>query len=128
MTKKVLVVDDDKDFVRLMVVWLKAEGLEVVVAMDCMSCISVARRENPDLIVLDIGMPAGDGFVALERLRGLVHLAGVPIVVASGREAAICQPKCMAAGADDYVEKRSGREAIIGTVLRYLESGTQAAR
>ena len=127
MTKKVLVVDDDRDFLRLMAAWLKAEGMEVVVAMDCMSCISVARKQVPDLIVLDIGMPAGNGFVALQRLRSLVPLTGVPIVVASGQDEAVCRPKAEAAGADDYVEKRSGREAIMAVLRRHLGVVTQTA-
>ena len=59
--KKVLVVEDDLDFLRGLVIRLKASGYEVLCATDGVLAIGVARRDKPDLILLDIGLPGGDG-------------------------------------------------------------------
>jgi len=64
--KKILIVDDDKDVLRGMNVRLKANGYDVVFAADGISAISAVRKEDPDVIILDIGLPGGDGFVVME--------------------------------------------------------------
>jgi len=58
MQNRILIVEDDPDMVRAMAVRLKAQGYSLVVAKDGISAISVARKEKPDLIVLDLGLPA----------------------------------------------------------------------
>lgn len=110
--KKILVVDDDMDFLRLMKVWLEREGYEVAVAVDGISGLSTARKESPDLIVLDVGMPAGGGATTLERMKKLVPLAGVPIVVVTGQEDQLAE-RFLAAGADGFVRKTDGKEEIL---------------
>ena len=67
--KKLLLIEDDKDTVRAMAVRLKSQGYDLVVASDAISAISTARKEKPDLIILDLGLPGGDGFVVMQRLR-----------------------------------------------------------
>jgi len=70
MTKqKMLIVDDEADLVRSLSMRLRANGYEVVSAMDGVEATKMAIHEQPDVIVLDIGMPAGDGHVVAERLR-----------------------------------------------------------
>jgi two-component system KDP operon response regulator KdpE len=93
--------------------------------VDGISCISTARNQGPDLIVLDVGLPAGDGFVALERLRALLPLSGVPIIVVSAGDAKAYRPRALAAGASDYVEKANGKDAILAAVLGALGPATQ---
>ncbi len=114
--KKVLVVDDDTDFLRLMTVWLKHEGFEVSVAVDGLSAISTARKESPDLIVLDVGMPAGGGGTTLERMKNLIPLAGVPIVVVTGQGEETTPDQFLGAGADGFVRKMQGKDAILATL------------
>jgi len=70
--KKILIVDDDKDLMRGISIRLKANGYDTVFATDGIMAITVAKNEMPDLIILDIGLPAGDGFIVMERLaRGI---------------------------------------------------------
>ena len=114
MKTKVLVVDDDLDFLKVMKVWLERDGYEVAVAVDGLSGITAARKEAPDLIVLDVGMPAGGGATALERMRRLVPLAGVRFVVVTGQSLALA---AQFPGADGFVHKMEGKERILG-VLR----------
>jgi CheY-like chemotaxis protein len=68
--KKILIVDDDEHLLLGLAAKLKAKGYAVVSAMDGVAAVAVARQESPDLILLDLGLPAGDGFLVLERLRG----------------------------------------------------------
>lgn len=63
--KKILIVDDDQDFLRALALHLKGKGYETVAATDGVTAISVALEQKPDLILLDIGLPAGDGFTVL---------------------------------------------------------------
>ena len=63
--KKILIIDDDQPLLLGLSARLKANGYGVVSAMDGISAIAVARKEAPDLIILDLGLPAGDGFLVL---------------------------------------------------------------
>ncbi|RXH54754.1 response regulator [Granulicella sibirica] len=66
--KKILVVDDDPEMRLALKIRLRANNYEVEAAEDGVSAIAEARRRQPDLILLDLGLPAGDGFTVLERL------------------------------------------------------------
>jgi DNA-binding response OmpR family regulator len=103
--KKIMLVEDDKDTVRAMAVRLKSQGYNLVVATDAISAISMARRENPDLIVLDLGLPGGDGFVVMERLKSNFALMLVPIIVVSARDPLMNEERALAAGAEAFLQK-----------------------
>lgn len=113
-SKKILVVDDDPDMLRLMSVKLKKNGYEVVVAGDGVACMSVVRKENPDLIVLDLGLPAGDGFKTLERLKSLVPFSGIPVVVLTARDASEAKERALDAGASAFFEKTASKDEVMG--------------
>src|SRR5690349_16043168 len=103
--KKILLIDDDKDVVRALNIRLRSVGYEVVVAGDAMTAISTARKEKPDLIVLDIGLPGGDGFLVMERLKLLYQLALTPVIIVSARDAVATKQKALEAGASAYFQK-----------------------
>ena len=105
MRKKVLLIDDDPVLSRLFCVQLRGAGYDVAVACDGVQSISAVRRERPDVILLDIGLPGGDGYTVLKRLKAIVHVSGVPIIVVSGRAAETDAERMLAAGADDYFQK-----------------------
>ena len=69
MNKKILIVDDDPDMRLGLQVRLRANNYDTCFASDAMTAISEARRHNPDLVILDLGLPAGDGFLVLEQLN-----------------------------------------------------------
>src|SRR5208283_3913106 len=83
---KILVVDDDPDLVRALRLRLRANNYDVTTASDGYSAIASAQKEHPALIILDLGLPVGDGFVVLDRLQNSDALSGVPVIVLSARD------------------------------------------
>jgi DNA-binding response OmpR family regulator len=103
--RKLLIVDDDEDLLRGLSVRLKACGYQVVHAADGIQAISVAMKEAPDLILLDIGLPGGNGYVVMERLKSINATSGVPIIVLSARDPATDRQRALDAGAAAYYQK-----------------------
>jgi two-component system KDP operon response regulator KdpE len=83
--RKILIVEDEILQLTALARRLKSAGFEIVAARDGWTAISTARKEHPDLILLDLGLPAGDGFLVLRRLTMLINSVTVPIVVVSSR-------------------------------------------
>lgn len=83
---KVLLADDDPDFVTLCKAYLEERGWRTVVARDALQASTVARRDLPDAVVLDINMPGGSGIRALKQLKASPRVKAIPIIVVSGRE------------------------------------------
>lgn len=102
--KKVLLVDDDKTYHRLYAQLLKPTGCEVVMAFDGVQATGVWRREKPDLVFLDIGLPGGDGYVLLERWNNLPDFL-TPIIVISSRDPDVARKKSLEGGASVFLEK-----------------------
>jgi two-component system KDP operon response regulator KdpE len=120
MQNRILIVEDDPDMVRAMAVRLKAQGYSLVVAKDGISAISVARKEKPDLIVLDLGLPAGDGFMVMQRLKALPDLMLVPIIVVSARNPKFNEPLALQAGADLFLQKPFEAAEFLGAIQNAL--------
>jgi two-component system alkaline phosphatase synthesis response regulator PhoP len=115
---KVLVVDDAPDIVRLTRDFLEHAGFGVVTARDGVEAITAARRERPDLIVLDLGLPGKDG---LDVTRELRRESNVPIVMLTARTEESDKIVGLELGADDYLTKPfSGKELVarVRAVLR----------
>jgi putative two-component system response regulator len=120
MQNRILIVEDDLDMVRAMAVRLKSQGYSLVVAKDAISAISVARKEKPDLIVLDLGLPAGDGFMVMKRLKALPDLMLVPIIVVSARNPKFNEPLALQAGADLFLQKPFEAAELLGAIQNAL--------
>ena len=118
--KKVLIIEDDAVQVRLLAVRLKAAGYAVAVASDAVQSVGAVRRERPDIVLLDIGLPGGDGYVVLKRLKALVHISAVPIIAVSGRAAETDRDRMLNAGADDYFEKPVAIDRLLERIRELL--------
>jgi len=103
--KRILVVEDDADVRRGYNVLLKAHHYEAFFAADSSSAVSEARKHQPDLIILDLGLPAGDGFVVMDRLKAITSLAMIPVVVVSGRDIHGNKNRALRAGVKAFVQK-----------------------
>ena len=102
---KILIVDDDVDQQRGLLLRLRASGYSVVVAGDAIQAISVARKELPDLILLDIGLPGGDGHLILDRLSALAATSEIPVIVLSGKDPSGHRERVLEAGAVAFFQK-----------------------
>lgn len=111
-----LVVEDDDDLRAGLALQLQARGLVVSTATDGVSALSAARRLMPDAIVLDLGLPVGDGYKVLERLRAIDELADIPVVVLSGQDPGIARDKALAAGARAFLSKPASPQQLLDAV------------
>ena len=124
--EKILVIDDDQDIRRLLGVRLKAKGYEPVFAGDAISAVNQARHERPDLILLDLSLPAGDGYVVMERLNAIPALEGIPVIVVSARDQLVEQAHLADAGADSFFRKPFDYEELMIAIARALGSASPA--
>ena len=118
--KKILVIDDDQDLALGLKVRLRASNYTTVFATDAVSAISQAVKENPDLILLDLGLPAGDGFVVMERLDNIESLSSVPVLVMSARDPQGHRDRALGAGAKAYVQKPVDNDELLATISKVL--------
>jgi DNA-binding response OmpR family regulator len=106
---KILIVEDDADTRLGYQVLFEANHYDTCIAVDSLSAASEASTYQPDLIILDLGLPAGDwqgdGFVVLERLLADTDLARVPVIVVSGRDVIANRERALKAGARAYLQK-----------------------
>ena len=117
----ILVVDDDPDMRQSLQVRLKANGYDVHCAEDGMGAISEARKHTPDLIVLDLGLPAGDGFVVLDILRTNLNLSSIPVVVLSGRDRRANEERVLNAGARAFLQKPVQSNEFLAVIRQALD-------
>ena len=118
--KKILIIDDDQQLLLGLTARLKANGYLVVSAGDSVAAIAVARRDAPDLVILDLGLPAGDGFLVLERMRGLADLAGTPVIVLSARDPAHNKQRALEAGAVAFFQKPPDNHEFLTAIRQAL--------
>ena len=118
--KKILVVEDDADVRLGYQVLLKANHYDTYFAGDSSAAVSEARKQQPDLIILDLGLPAGDGFIVLERFRGNMNLAVVPVIVVSGRDLHGNKERALKAGARAFVQKPWNDNELLSLISELL--------
>jgi DNA-binding response OmpR family regulator len=120
---KILVVDDDPDLVRAMRLRLRANNYDVTTATDGYTAIASAQKDRPSLIILDLGLPVGDGFVVLERLQNSDSLAGVPVVVLSARDPQSNEERALKAGAAAFFQKPADNDELLNFIRASLGPG-----
>jgi two-component system KDP operon response regulator KdpE len=118
--KKILIIDDDPHLLLGLTPRLKASGFSVVTALDAISAIAVARKEMPDLIILDLGLPGGDGFLVLERLKNLAILAAIPVVVLSARDPVDNRKRALEGGAVAFFQKPPDNHEFLTSIRQAL--------
>jgi two-component system, OmpR family, KDP operon response regulator KdpE len=118
--KKILIVDDDPHLLLGLTPRLKANNYSVVTAADAIAAVAVARKEVPDLIILDLGLPGGDGFMVLERIRNLADLSATPVIVLSARGTAENKKRSLGAGAAAFFEKPPNNHEFLAAIRQAL--------
>jgi DNA-binding response OmpR family regulator len=120
--KKILVVDDDPDVRLGLKVRLNANHYDVIFAADGVASIAEARKHMPDLMILDLGLPAGDGFSVLERLKANDKLSSIPVIVLSGRDRVGNGDRAIKAGARTFLQKPMANEKLLAVIQAVLEA------
>ena len=118
--EKILIVDDDKDVVKGLGIRLKAHGYQVSFAHDAISAVSMARKVEPDLILLDLGLPGGDGFKVMERLASLHGTVATPVIVVTARDTVGTQNRAMSAGAAGFLQKPVDNDKLLASIRQAL--------
>ena len=123
---KILLVDDDIDFVEATKIVLESKPYEVIVAHEGDEALRKARAENPDLIILDIIMPVKDGFTAAEQLKKDPQLSKIPVIMLTsfssrGQETSLPVSRGFALEAEDYVEKPIAPEELLARLDKLLK-------
>ena len=119
---KILIVDDDANLRRALKIRLRANHYDTVQASDGYSAIAVAQKEQPNLIILDLGLPAGDGFVVLERLRDSDHLPSTPVIVLTARDPQSNKQQTLQAGATAFFQKPVDNSELLAVIRESLPS------
>ena len=116
MKKKILVVDDEPQIVRLLTLRLQANDYKIVVAYDGYQCIQMAKEEIPDLILLDIKMPMGGGITAFENLRDNTITENIPVIFITAFPTVEIKKQVIDMGANGFISRPFSSEDLLNKI------------
>lgn len=133
--KKILVVDDTLVIRKVVEMKLKANGYQVLGAMDASAAITAIKKEIPDLILLDLMFPPDpmdvgmhwDGFAIIRWLHNMSEASEVPVIIISGTDPAKYRDRCLAAGAMAYLHKPLNMDELLSTIQKALGESVPSA-
>jgi two-component system KDP operon response regulator KdpE len=120
---KIMVVDDDPDLRQALTLRLRANNFDTINACDGYSAIALAQKEKPHLIILDLGLPAGDGFSVLKNLQQFPALSGIPVIVLTARDPDGNEKRSLGSGAVAFFQKPADNEELMGVIRTSLQAG-----
>jgi DNA-binding response OmpR family regulator len=118
--ERILIADDDPGMRLALLIRLRANNYEVTCVGDGLSVVAEARRSNPDLIILDLGLPGGDGFTVLDMLQSEPREAAIPVIVLSGRDRATNVDRALDAGATMFLQKPADTSRLLAAISTAL--------
>jgi DNA-binding response OmpR family regulator len=120
---KIMVVDDDPDLRQALSLRLRANHFDTINVCDGFSAIAMAQKEKPHLIILDLGLPAGDGFAVLKNLQQHPALADIPVIVLTARDPQGNEKRTLESGAVAFFQKPADNEELLGVIRACLKTG-----
>lgn len=124
--KRILVADDDPGMRLALAIRLRANNYEVACAGDGLSVVEEARTHTPDVIILDLGMPGGDGFSVMDMLQSEEPEASIPVIVLSGRNRATNIDRVLDAGAMMFLQKPADTDQLLAAITAALQTSPHA--
>ena len=118
--KKILIIDDDKAIPAALRALLSGSGHQIVSALDAMQGLMMARQTRPDLVVLDINMPAGGGLSVYERLRALSGTSHIPILIYTAVPLETLRAKIPDSSDIAFLAKPASLSALKEAIARFL--------
>ena len=125
MPKKIiLIADDEPNVVRLIAARLKANNYDVTTAFDAVFAVKKAREDKPDLIILDIRMPAGGGINVFENLRMICETMMIPVIFITAHPSEEIERRVMEMGAAAFIAKPFNPDELLAKVKKALGEDT----
>jgi len=124
---KIMIVDDDPELRLALKLRLRANHYETVSACDGYSAIALAQKERPNLILLDLGLPAGDGYVVLKRLQDSDALSDIPVIVLTARDPQANEDRSLEAGAAAFFQKPADNHELLDVIQATLRGAAPAS-
>lgn len=119
--KRILIVEDDASMRKVLHLRLKGEGFDAVPMADAVTAFAEVRRQQPDLILLDLGLPGGGGLNLMQRLQSIPKHAAIPIIVLSARERSTgIEAEVLEKGAVAFFQKPTDPEVLLGKIREIL--------
>ncbi len=120
MARKILIVEDEREILDLVKLYLEKEGFRTLTAVNGMDGLKLARTEHPDLIILDLMLPEMDGIEVCKKVRGERATTTIPILILTAKAEESDQVIGLELGADDYVTKPFSPKALVARVKALL--------
>jgi DNA-binding response OmpR family regulator len=117
---KIMLVDDDPDLRQALSLRLRANNFDTMNVCDGFSAIAMAHKGKPHLIILDLGLPAGDGFTVLKNLQQSPALAKIPVIVLSARDPEGNERRTLESGAVAFFQKPADNEELLSVIRAVL--------
>ena len=125
---KIMIVDDEPPIRKLLRMGLSTQGYDILEAPNGKIALDLLGQ-GPALIILDLGLPVGDGFVVLDRLQNSDALAGIPVIVLSARDPQTNEERALKAGAAAFFQKPADNEELLSVIRVSLpQPKAEAAR
>jgi DNA-binding response OmpR family regulator len=120
---KIMIVDDDPDLRQGLSLRLRANQFDTFNVCDGYSAIAMAQKEKPHLIILDLGLPAGDGYAVLKSLQQYPALSSIPVIVLTARDPEGNERRTLESGAIAFFQKPADNEELLGVIRASLQAG-----
>ena len=121
---KIMIVDDDPELRMALKLRLRANHYETISASDGYSAIALAQKERPNLIILDLGLPAGNGFIVLKRLQESGTLSHIPVIVLTARDPQGNELRSLDSGATAFFQKPADNNELLQVIRASLRSAS----
>jgi len=122
---QILIIDDDPEFQLLISTQLRSRSITVFGAADPIQALRVAREKRPDVILLDLRLPGGDGFLILERLKTNKLLSTIPVIIVTARDLKEVEGKAIQAGAAGSLQKPMQIDSLLTVIEQVLKDSHQ---
>ena len=118
--KKILIIDDDRVSLLSISAKLRASGFQTAAAGDATMATTIAKQEKPDLIILDINLPGGDGITVMQHMSSINTLALTPIIIITGTESESLEKRALESGAVAFFQKPFNLNELLETIQKIL--------
>jgi two-component system, OmpR family, KDP operon response regulator KdpE len=125
--KKILIVEDNSDVRLGYHILFKVKHYDTFYATDPLSSLAAALNHRPDVIILDLGLTAGDGFRVLDQFKAAPELQGIPIIVVSGADMHTVKARALASGAKAYLQKPAENAELLAVVAEFIGESAEGA-